>query len=145
MNSESSPDFPSALLQGCMYICIVSLRCVASAEKDQPLGLVSFQNLPCYFHSVTPTVSLCHCVCAPQNSMCAFVTCPPVPHGALRSHTVKETLPRGRMPIPNQLTVSAAGNPPAHKEARYDTTALQAREGARDSIDTASTFVWENP
>lgn len=49
------------------------------------------------------------------------------------------------MPIPNQLTVSAAGNPPVHKEARYDTTALQAREGARDSIDTASTFVWENP
>lgn len=47
------------------------------------------------------------------------------------------------MPIPNRLTVSAAGNPPAHKEARYDTTALQAREGARESIDTTSTFVWE--
>lgn len=54
-------------------------------------------------------------------------------------------LPRGRMPIPNRLTVSVAGNPPVHKEARYDTTALQAREGAGDSIDTAGTFVWENP
>lgn len=29
-----------------------------------------------------------------------------------------------------QLTVSEAGNPPVHKEARYDSTALQAREGA---------------
>lgn len=28
-----------------------------------------------------------------------------------------------------QLTVSEAGNPLAHKEARYDSTALQAREG----------------
>lgn len=28
-----------------------------------------------------------------------------------------------------QLTVSEAGNPPVHKEARYDSTALQAREG----------------
>lgn len=54
-------------------------------------------------------------------------------------------LPRGRMPIPNRLTVSMAGNPPVHKEARYDTTALQAREGARNSIDTAGTFIWENP
>lgn len=71
--------------------------------------------------------------------------CHPVPHRALHYRTVKETLPRGRMPIPNQLTVSAAGNPPVHKEARYDTTALQAREGARDSIDMASTLVWENP
>lgn len=71
--------------------------------------------------------------------------CHPAPHTALHSHTVKETLPRGRMPIPNRLTFSAAGNPPVHKEGRYDTTALEAREGARDSIDTASTFVWENP
>lgn len=43
--------------------------------------------------------------------------------------TVKETSPRGQMPIPNRLTVSVAGNPLTHKEARYDTTALQAREG----------------
>lgn len=68
-----------------------------------------------------------------------------VPHRAFHSHTVKEKLPRGRMPIPNHLTVSVAGNPPVHKEARYDTAALQAREGARDSIDTASTVVWESP
>lgn len=66
-------------------------------------------------------------------------------HEVIRSHTVKETLPRGRMPIPNRLTVSAAGNPLVHKEPRYDTTALQAREGASNSIDTAGTFVWENP
>lgn len=71
--------------------------------------------------------------------------CHPAPLTALHSHTVKETLPRGRMPIPNRLTFSAAGNPLVHKEGRYDTTALEAREGARDSIDTASTFVWENP
>lgn len=38
--------------------------------------------------------------------------CHPVPHGVFCSHTVKETLPRGRMLIPNRLTVSAAGNPP---------------------------------
>lgn len=71
--------------------------------------------------------------------------CHSVLQGMLLSHTVKETLPRGRMPIPNRLTVSVAGNPPVHKEARYDTTALQAREGTSDSIDTASTVVWENP
>lgn len=50
---------------------------------------------------------------------------------ALHSHTFEGTLPRGRMPIPNRLTVSVAGNPPqSHKKARYDTAALQAREGA---------------
>lgn len=48
------------------------------------------------------------------------------------------------MPIPNWLTISVAGNPPVHKEARYDTTGLQAREGARDTIDRVNTFVWEN-
>lgn len=47
------------------------------------------------------------------------------------------------MPIPNYLTISVSGNPPVHKEARYDTTGLQAREGARDTIDRVSTFVWE--
>lgn len=42
------------------------------------------------------------------------------------------------MPIPNRLTVSVAGNPLLHKEARYDTTGLQAREEARDCIDRVS-------
>lgn len=92
-------------------------------------------------HTICVTVSQCMLVKKCVKCVCAFVTCHPVPHGELRSHTVKETLPRGRLPIPNQLTVSAAGNPPVHKEARYDTTALQAREGARDGIDMASTVV----
>lgn len=57
----------------------------------------------------------------------------------------KKKLPRGQLPIPNRLTVSVAGNPPLHKEARYDTTTLQAWEGAWDRIDTVSTFIWESP
>lgn len=40
--------------------------------------------------------------------------CHSFPHS---SHTVKETLPRGRMPIPNRLTISVAGNPLRTKRA----------------------------
>lgn len=75
------------------------------------------------------------CVARPykERGLRAPCMCQPVARArtALHSHTFEGTLPRGRMPIPNRLTVSVAGNPPpSHKKARYDTAALQAREGA---------------
>lgn len=79
-----------------------------------------------------------------KNTNCVF-SCvnQPYTEGSIPTQ-LKNMLPRGQMPIPNRLTVSVAGNPPLHKEARYDTTGLQAREEARDSIDRVSAFVWEN-
>lgn len=113
-------------------------------------GLHRYHEIPQFGPvSSVPSLSHSHTSCVTMSKyVCVCRICHRVIQSYMErsvSHTVKETLPRGRLPIPNRLTVSAAGNPPAHKEARYDTTALQAREGARDSIDTASTFVWENP
>lgn len=132
-----------------LHLCDYQVKLTIQTDTTIWRGVNS--DLPCHFHTVTPflvTVLLYVCVCAsalPKKKnacVCHVSSSPtrsaPFPHG-------KEMLPRGRLPIPNQLTVSPTGNPPSHKEARYDTTALQAREGARDSIDTESTFVWENP
>lgn len=70
-------------------------------------------------------------VCVIKRGLCATCMCQPVARRPLLSHRFDRALPRGRMPIPNRLTVSGAGNPlPLHKKGRYDTAALQAREGA---------------
>lgn len=51
------------------------------------------------------------------------------------------SVPTLRPEVGKRLSVSTAGNPPnAHNEARYDTSALQAREAAGDSA-----AAWENP
>lgn len=97
---------------------IVSPSPVTSTEKGLPLcegqvkisrdwyhkslqfGLVSFQICPVAF---TLSHHLCHCVIACvccRKSMCAFVTYHPVPHGALRSHTVKKRCPEVGCPFP---------------------------------------------
>lgn len=59
------------------------------------------------------------------------------------SHTATVTLPRGAKPIPIHLIVSQAGNPPPHKEPKFNTEPLQAQEAPLTNIDTRGTFVRE--